>query len=42
MIWAREEKFEYHGQTVEVPLPAGEGTGRSWALGVMEVQQLGA
>ena len=27
MIWAREEKFEYHGQTVEVPLPAGEGTG---------------
>jgi F420-dependent oxidoreductase-like protein len=27
MIWKREEKFEYHGQTVEVPLPAGEGTG---------------
>jgi F420-dependent oxidoreductase-like protein len=27
LIWAREEKFEYHGQTVEVPLPAGEGTG---------------
>ena len=27
MIWKREEKFEYHGQTVDVPLPAGEGTG---------------
>ena len=27
MIWAREEKFEYHGETVNVPLPAGEGTG---------------
>ena len=27
MIWKREEKFEYHGQTFEVPLPAGEGTG---------------
>jgi F420-dependent oxidoreductase-like protein len=27
MIWKREEKFEYHGQTVDVPLPAGEGSG---------------
>ncbi|MFZ4720656.1 MAG: LLM class F420-dependent oxidoreductase, partial [Ilumatobacteraceae bacterium] len=27
MIWAREQKFEYHGQTVNVPLPEGEGTG---------------
>jgi len=27
MIWKREEKFEYHGQTVEVPLPEGQGTG---------------
>ncbi len=27
MIWAREEKFEYHGETVNVPLPPGEGTG---------------
>jgi F420-dependent oxidoreductase-like protein len=26
-IWAREEKFEFHGQTVNVPLPAGQGTG---------------
>jgi F420-dependent oxidoreductase-like protein len=27
MIWKREQKFEYHGQTVQVPLPAGQGTG---------------
>jgi F420-dependent oxidoreductase-like protein len=27
MIWKREQKFEFHGQTVNVPLPAGEGTG---------------
>ena len=27
MIWKREDKFEYHGQTIDVPLPAGEGTG---------------
>ncbi|MCU1502755.1 MAG: putative oxidoreductase [Ilumatobacteraceae bacterium] len=27
MIWKREEKFEYHGQTIEAPLPEGEGTG---------------
>ncbi len=27
MIWKREEKFEYHGQTFDVPLPDGEGTG---------------
>ncbi len=26
-IWKREQKFEYHGQTVQVPLPDGEGTG---------------
>ncbi len=26
-IWKREQKFEYHGQTVKVPLPEGEGTG---------------
>jgi F420-dependent oxidoreductase-like protein len=26
-IWKREEKFEYHGDTVQVPLPAGQGTG---------------
>jgi F420-dependent oxidoreductase-like protein len=27
LIWRREEKFEFHGQTVQVPLPAGKGTG---------------
>ena len=27
MIWKREQKFEYQGQTVQVPLPAGQGTG---------------
>ena len=27
MIWKREEKFEYHGQVVNVPLPEGQGTG---------------
>ena len=27
MIWAREEKFQYDGQTVQVPLPEGQGTG---------------
>ncbi len=27
MIWAREQKFEYQGQTVQAPLPAGQGTG---------------
>lgn len=27
MIWAREQKFELHGQTVQVPLPEGQGTG---------------
>ena len=27
LIWAREQKFEYNGQTVQVPLPEGQGTG---------------
>jgi F420-dependent oxidoreductase-like protein len=27
MIWKREQKFEYQGQTIQVPLPEGEGTG---------------
>lgn len=27
MIWKREQKFEYHGQVVQVPLPEGQGTG---------------
>jgi F420-dependent oxidoreductase-like protein len=27
MIWKREEKFEFHGQTFQAPLPPGQGTG---------------
>ena len=27
MIWKREQPFQMNGQTVKVPLPAGEGTG---------------
>ena len=27
MIWKREEKFDYQGQTFQAPLPPGEGTG---------------
>ncbi|MEN9507062.1 MAG: hypothetical protein RI958_2988 [Actinomycetota bacterium] len=27
MIWKRDEKFAYNGQTVQVPLPEGQGTG---------------
>jgi F420-dependent oxidoreductase-like protein len=27
MIWKREQKFELHGKTVDVPLPPGQGTG---------------
>jgi F420-dependent oxidoreductase-like protein len=27
MIWKREEKFDYQGQTFQAPLPAGQGTG---------------
>ena len=26
-VWAREEKLEYDGKTVQIPLPAGQGTG---------------
>ncbi|MFM2183318.1 MAG: hypothetical protein RJB61_1612 [Actinomycetota bacterium] len=35
MIWKREERFEFHGQTVDVPLPAGEGTGLGKALKII-------
>ena len=34
-IWKREDKFELHGQTVDVPLPAGEGTGLGKALKII-------
>lgn len=27
MIWKREEKFDYHGETIDAPLPDGQGTG---------------
>jgi F420-dependent oxidoreductase-like protein len=27
MIWKRDEKFDYQGQTFQAPLPAGQGTG---------------
>jgi F420-dependent oxidoreductase-like protein len=27
MIWKREQKFDYQGQTVQAPLPEGQGTG---------------
>ncbi len=27
MIWKREEKFDYQGQTFQAPLPEGQGTG---------------
>ena len=27
MIWKREEKFNYQGQTFQAPLPEGQGTG---------------
>ena len=32
LIWKREKAFEYQGQTVQVPLPAGQGTGLGRAL----------
>ena len=35
MMWKREEPFEYHGQTVQVPLPAGQGTGLGKALKII-------
>jgi len=35
MIWKREGPFEYHGKTVDVPLPAGQGTGLGKALKII-------
>src|SRR5262245_7343445 len=35
MIWKREAPFEYHGQTVDAPLPAGKGTGLGKALKII-------
>ena len=31
-VWAREEALTYDGKTVQVPLPAGQGTGLGKAL----------
>ena len=39
MIWAREEPFHMDGQTVKVPLPAGEGTGLGKALKIIKPGQ---
>lgn len=35
MIWAREQPFNYQGQTVTAPLPAGTGTGLGKALKII-------
>ena len=35
MIWKREEPFNYQGQTVTAPLPAGQGTGLGKALKII-------
>lgn len=32
LVWAREAPLDYQGQTVQVPLPAGQGTGMGKAL----------
>jgi F420-dependent oxidoreductase-like protein len=35
MIWKREEKFDYQGQTFQAPLPEGQGTGLGKALKII-------
>jgi F420-dependent oxidoreductase-like protein len=35
MIWKREEKFDFQGQTVKAPLAVGEGTGLGKALKII-------
>ena len=35
MIWKRDEKFVYHGQTFQAPLPAGQGTGLGTPLKII-------
>ena len=39
MVWAREQPLEYHGATVDVPLPAGEGTGLGKPLKIIKPGQ---
>ena len=36
MIWKREQPFQMNGQTVKVPLPAGEGTGLGKPLKIIK------
>lgn len=36
MIWKREQPFQMDGQTVKVPLPAGEGTGLGKPLKIIK------
>ncbi len=35
MIWKREAPFEYHGTTIDAPLPEGQGTGLGRALKII-------
>jgi F420-dependent oxidoreductase-like protein len=39
MIWKREQPFDYQGQTVQAPLPAGQGTGFGKALKIINHPQ---
>ena len=39
MIWKREQPFQMDGQTVKVPLPAGEGTGLAKPLKIIKPGQ---
>jgi len=39
MIWKREQPFQMNGQTVKVPLPAGEGTGLGKPLKIIKPGQ---
>lgn len=39
MVWAREQPLEYHGAAVDVPLPAGEGTGLGKPLKIIKPGQ---
>ncbi|MFZ9384057.1 MAG: LLM class F420-dependent oxidoreductase [Ilumatobacteraceae bacterium] len=39
MIWKREQPFQMDGQTVKVPLPAGEGTGLGKPLKIIKPGQ---
>ncbi len=36
MVWAREEPLSYQGSTVQIPLPAGQGTGLGKPLKIIK------